>query len=123
MHIRPTFRTILEEESNTIPLNSSCRIRFRHPGYPDNQNILFTLPAQDDPKGGMHHATALTACAIIAGNAFDGYFTQTSDGDPIQTPHGGVLKAPSYYFHPKQKTAGRCMELRLQNLKQLISAR
>ena len=53
-------------------------IRFRHPGYGDqfDQSVLFEVYAFDDNDGasGLHYQMALTACAIVAGNAWNGYF-------------------------------------------------
>ena len=79
-------------------------IRFRHPGYVDNfgQSVLFEIYAFDDNNGspGLHYRTALTACAIVAGNAWDGYFTTRQGGQEIQHPAGQMLSSPQdYYFH------------------------
>ena len=61
-------------------------IEFLHPGYPD-PNILFPLPRVDSQDGtngttifGIFHHTALLACQIVAGNAFDGYLTLDQEG-------------------------------------------
>ena len=58
-------------------------VTFKHPGYPDQfgQNILLTLHAFDDVRGGLHCGTAHIACAIVACNAWDGYFSRTRDGN------------------------------------------
>lgn len=63
-------------------------IRFHHP---DPNDILLTLLAPDHPSGGLHHLTALTACVIVAGNRFDGYFSTAS-----------VLTGGDYCFHVPQ---------------------
>jgi len=56
---------------------SSDDICFHHPGY-HTSNTLLTLPRVDSiavadaaPTYGVHHRTALLACQIIAGNAFN----------------------------------------------------
>ncbi|KAI0100368.1 hypothetical protein GGR51DRAFT_354398 [Nemania sp. FL0031] len=58
-------------------------IKFHHPGYPDPHDILFYLPRLDRSSTflqGVHYGTALTACQIIANNAFDGYLTTDREG-------------------------------------------
>ena len=69
-------------------LHARLPIEFLHPGYPVH-NILFSLPRVDSENGtngtifGIFHRTALLACQIVAGNAFDGYFTGDNiDGIP-----------------------------------------
>ena len=48
--------------------------RFLHPGY-SISNTLLSFPRVDRVEGsatfGVHYGTALLACQIIAGNAFD----------------------------------------------------
>lgn len=70
------------------------RIKFRHPGYANQ--VLIALPAFDN--GGLHYGTALLACAIIAGNRWDGYFKTEVDGDRLDTAFDTVLTEKSYYF-------------------------
>ncbi|KAL8647167.1 MAG: hypothetical protein Q9210_005718 [Variospora velana] len=43
---------------------------------------------------------ALTACAIVAGNKFDGYLSSTATGPPVAHAFNAVLPGPCYYFHP-----------------------
>ncbi|KAK3320549.1 hypothetical protein B0T19DRAFT_477800 [Cercophora scortea] len=75
-------------------------IRFLHPGYADNDNILLILSALDD-GGGVHHETARIACAILADSRWDGYFSLTANGPPLagetDSPDA-VLALPAYYF-------------------------
>lgn len=50
---------------------------------------------------GVHHETARIACAILANNTWDGYFTaNTPDGPavPLDDPDR-ILTADKYYFH------------------------
>ncbi|KAL8913393.1 MAG: hypothetical protein Q9171_001772 [Xanthocarpia ochracea] len=54
--------------------------------------------ASDDPTGGLHHATAHTACAIVAGNRWDGFLSQTPTGTPIEVEAEGLLTDWAYYF-------------------------
>ncbi|MCJ1423921.1 hypothetical protein MMC29_001806 [Sticta canariensis] len=53
-------------------------IKFRHPGYPDHSNILFAFIKSDDD--GIHHETARLACAVVAGNRWDGFLCEDIDG-------------------------------------------
>lgn len=75
-------------------------ISFRHPGY-ERDNILFQLPRLDfagpGSPAGIHHATALLACQIIANNAFDGYFTNR-DGQRIAVEAVDILVDDDYWF-------------------------
>ena len=77
------------------------QIRFRHPGYSDDrlQNVLLTMYAFDHPDGGLHYGTAFLACAIIAGNIFDGYLTDTRDGRKLNLEWDELLVKKNYYFH------------------------
>ncbi|KAI1157949.1 hypothetical protein F5B18DRAFT_643060 [Nemania serpens] len=83
-------------------------INILHPGYRKADNFLFSLPAVDyivDPSNkirswGHHHATALTACGIIANNAFDDvYFSLDQYGqNPIKTPRDSILVPGDYWL-------------------------
>lgn len=73
-------------------------IKFRHPSYPDHSNTLFAFTANDDD--GVHHETARLACAVVAGNRWDGFFCEDMDGQ--RRSIGGpdeILRALNYYFH------------------------
>ncbi|KAL6402742.1 hypothetical protein AUP68_14077 [Ilyonectria robusta] len=80
-------------------------IKLFHPGYhePDqeqydpNGDVLISLPALDD--GGIHHDTAHTACAILAANRWDGYFSHDRSGSmKVRPPQDGILRERSYFF-------------------------
>lgn len=79
---------------------SPRHIRFCHPGYPDSHCSLFFLPALDRPSG-VHHGLALDACAIVADNRWDGYFTLDREGvQRVPTDDMDLsLQADVYYFH------------------------
>ncbi|MCJ1422838.1 hypothetical protein MMC29_000718 [Sticta canariensis] len=85
--------------SSTISVGRGDQITFRHPAYPTFKNVLLRLPALDHPSGGIHHETARIACAIIAGNRWDGYFTEAIDGPRVETHSHGVLQKSNYFFH------------------------
>ncbi|KAK5019448.1 hypothetical protein LTR39_000373 [Cryomyces antarcticus] len=76
------------------------KIAFRHPGYRDEfeQNVLLTLYAFDNHNRGLHYATAHTACALVACNAWEGYLTHTRDGERLQLTADGLLTEKEYYF-------------------------
>ena len=91
--------------SRNVSTNPRHRIRIRHPQYPDENNILLDLLAPDHPNGGLHHALALTACGIIVGNNWEGWFTETKDGLKIELRANELLLRPDYYFHlPSQSS-------------------
>ncbi|MCJ1349575.1 hypothetical protein MMC31_007816 [Peltigera leucophlebia] len=88
-------------------MTSHSHISFRHPGYPDNGdlNVLLRLPTIDSrnqqhrsPKG-VYYDTALVACALIAGNSWDGFFTRTRRSGPIIMGPKDLLLRKSYYFN------------------------
>jgi hypothetical protein len=79
--------------------NPTLRIDFCHPAYNFPHDTLLTLNAFDHPHGGIHHNTALVACAIVANNKWDGYFTETRDGPRINIGRDGILMGRKYYFH------------------------
>ncbi|THW79657.1 hypothetical protein D6D18_09279 [Aureobasidium pullulans] len=56
------------------------------------------LPALDDAQGGVHHETALIACAVVAGNRWDGFLSEQRTGSRVLTPRDGVLRNKEYYF-------------------------
>ena len=93
-----------QKQKRTDIMTKESIIRFRHPGYGDefDQSVLFEIYAFDDNNGspGLHYQTALTACAIVAGNAWNGYFTTRQGGQEIPHPAGQMLSSPQdYYFH------------------------
>lgn len=94
--------------SSTVSLGRGHQITFRHPAYPSFQDVLLRLPALDHPSGGIHHETARIACAIIAGNRWDGYFTEAIDGPHVEIPSHGVLQKSNYFFHVPYPASSRC---------------
>ncbi|KAH7309075.1 hypothetical protein B0I35DRAFT_360195 [Stachybotrys elegans] len=78
-------------------------IRFFHPGYADaggipDFDVLLSLEAFDDRGTGIHYDTAHTACAILANNRWDGYFSHDRHGRLRAQPHDGILREEQYYF-------------------------
>ena len=68
-------------------------MQFRHPGYPDHNDILLVFPALDPTalpstttphSFGLHPETARLACAIAANNRWDGLLSE--DKQPLAVP-------------------------------------
>lgn len=99
--VRPSASSIFPLPSEQLPFNSP-RTTFRHPGYPDSDNVLFSLSPIDN--GGVHHGTALSACIIFACNA-KGYLA-ASRGDPDgDRAYDEILTAPNYYYYASTPAA------------------
>lgn len=103
LHILPRAREAYgRPQHSTDPLvlpPSPRQIRFLHPGYPEEHSLLLVLPALDSPNG-IHHQTALDACAIVADSRWDGFFTLDRRGaERIPTNDMNIsLDAEAYYF-------------------------
>jgi hypothetical protein len=83
-------------------------VTFKHPGYPDqfSQNILLTLHAFDDVRGGLHYKPAHIACAIVACNAWNKYFSRTRNGsDGLNLQHDDLIFDKVLYFHVRWSDA------------------
>jgi hypothetical protein len=86
-----------------IELQSRDAIRFLHPGY-SIHNTLLSLPRVDRIANtttfGVYHRTALLACQIIAGNAFDtSYLTLDKEGQrPVNLLLDDILTENEYYL-------------------------
>jgi hypothetical protein len=50
---------------------------------------LLILPALDN--GGIHYETAHIACAILANNRWDGWFTE-EQGDRVHVPDDRIIR-------------------------------
>jgi hypothetical protein len=80
-------------------------INFRRPSYKDSYNQLLILPALDN--GGIHYETAHIACAILANNCWDGWFTEEQGGDRVYVPDDGILRKQNYYFRVSDHANGK----------------
>lgn len=94
--VRPSASSIFSSVSEQLPFNSP-RTTFRHPGYPDSDNVLFSLSPIDN--GGVHHGTALSACIIFACNV-KGYLAASRDAADGDRAYDEILTAPNYYYYP-----------------------
>ena len=74
------------------------QVSFLHPALEEGQNILFSLLGFDSQEGGLHHGTARIACAIIAGNRWDGFLSLQPNGSRIPETDEDVLLSDRYYF-------------------------
>lgn len=83
-------------------------IYFRHPAFLDPHDILIIIPGLDHPDGGIHHQTALDACAVLANNRYDGWFTEDREGTVrVKIPLDGILQKKNYYFQVSDNYQGR----------------
>lgn len=101
--IRP--KLVIPEPSGPqdISTDPTHEIVFKHPGYPDLSNDLITLPAYDRPNGGFDRDTASTLCGILAGNRWNGFFTEERGGLKVNVD---ILNASTYYYY-LQSSAGK----------------
>lgn len=81
------------------PICSSVidRISIRHPAYESSR--LIELCAFDASGGGLHYRTALLICGIIAGNIWNGWFTDKRHGQRLHMDEESLLKGREYFFH------------------------
>jgi hypothetical protein len=86
------------------------KIKFRHPGYPDDANILLQFSPCDETNG-IHYQTAHVACAIVADNRWDGYFSIDKEGthriEPLNPD--ASLEEDEYYFHVPEGRYENCL--------------
>ena len=102
-------RSVALREAITAPISTahsglddpSRWIKFRHPWYSDalGQNILLNLRPYDSEDGGLQYGIAFSACAIVAGNAWDGWLTETKAGEKLVKDWDDLLLGSNYYFH------------------------
>lgn len=76
-------------------------IIFKHPAHPDEyrQNEFLQLYAWDSLTGGIHPGTAKLACGVVAGSAWNGFFTGNRDGNPSGPRDEDILPDGEYYPH------------------------
>lgn len=74
---RPPFGNPATHKAHPPMFQAEYDIRFRHPAYEGPYDIFIVLPGLDHPEGGIHHQTALLACAVIANNSFSGWLIRS----------------------------------------------
>lgn len=92
------------ESDGSTPLEFGQEVLFRHPGYLSENfdNVILKLPAFDlsgTGVRGIHYGTARLACAIIAGNAWDGYLTTSRKEQKLSLSNDELLVEDEYWFH------------------------
>jgi len=94
--------------SGPIRDSTTCQasVCFRHPGYKDDINQLLLLPVLD--SGGIDYDTAHTACAILAGNRWDGLLAEKANGEGVAVLEDRILRKQYYYFHVSNDPNGKC---------------
>jgi hypothetical protein len=102
--VQDRYRNPMAHSLPPTELLSREAIRFLHPGY-SIQNRLLSLPRVDRVENttttfGVHHRTALLACQIIAGNAFDtSHLTLDKEGQqPVNLLLDDILTEKEYYL-------------------------
>ncbi|KAK7932985.1 hypothetical protein LTR80_011501 [Exophiala xenobiotica] len=72
-------------------------IAFHHPGYPEPAQCFLDLPACDEGST-LSRDVALVACALIACNRYDGYFTLDAAGEERIETTQLACRVNGYYF-------------------------
>ncbi|KAL8724576.1 MAG: hypothetical protein Q9166_007871 [cf. Caloplaca sp. 2 TL-2023] len=101
-HVRPPQTTPQHTQGASTVLTSQQPpwIIVRHPAYLAPGNVLLRLPRIDSTNGAFHQETLRIACGIIAGNRWDGFFTEQSPQGPrISTTQLLLQGSDNYYFH------------------------
>lgn len=96
---RSLYPTPSHPDGGICDTELSCRkVRIHHPAYKDDSYTLIAFIGLDHPAGGIHHETARIACAILAGNRWDGFLTETRTGERIREDSNSILQKSKYYF-------------------------
>lgn len=78
--------------------NTPKQITFLHPGYRPEAQPLLILPACDE-NDTIDHELARVACAIIAGNKFEGFITTDAPGNNRVFKSQLPFTDDGYFFH------------------------
>ncbi|KAM5471087.1 hypothetical protein MauCBS54593_003425 [Microsporum audouinii] len=96
---RSPYPTPSHPDGGICDTELSCRkVSIHHPAYNDDSYTLIAFIGLDHPAGGIHHETARIACAILAGNRWDGFLTETRTGERIREGSNSILQKSKYYF-------------------------
>lgn len=100
---RPCDDTFTSSSSSPAQPQSSRllppkRITIRHPSYDDSENTLLHLLCTDGATDSLYHGFAHTAAAIVAGNRFDGFLSQSRQGIQVTQEYHELLPFGDYYF-------------------------
>ncbi|KAL7925795.1 hypothetical protein ACQKWADRAFT_283006 [Trichoderma austrokoningii] len=101
-------RAKVTERIDFLSRRRERRTKFKHPGYPEPNNVFLTLPQGDYGAStatrklnfGVHHNTARIAYGILAGNHFrTPYFAVNRDAVVgVAAGHEELLTEDEYYF-------------------------
>ncbi|KAI4086474.1 MAG: hypothetical protein LQ344_007520 [Seirophora lacunosa] len=83
---------------------SDYKVELRHPGYELSDYALFEFNAFNHASGGVRQIFALTACSVVAGNKWHGYFSATIAGPPVQDE---ILIGACFFFHDHPHAGGQ----------------
>lgn len=87
-------------------ISPANHIYFLHPHYRPPTNVILVLLAPDGPEGGLEYGFAHSACAVVAGNRWDGVFTRL-DGAPLDFAPGNIMPRGKYFFQIEGSTLER----------------
>lgn len=74
-------------------------IRIHHPAYLPGATLLLRFRGHDSSSGAIDFNLVHTACAVVAGNRFDGYLSRQDVLDAQPLEHVSALEPGNYYFH------------------------
>ena len=99
------MRELFESIKGVVSSTDRHRLKIRHPGYDDPDNVLLDLlqPAIELEEGtkcyGLDIQFVLMACGVVAGNRWDGWLSESKGSEPETKVKNSVLLKESYYFH------------------------
>jgi HNH endonuclease len=104
VQVRPTVAVPVPENltDNTYPPSGRVdRVIIKHPGYEENNDLLSFYVWDNGTNGmGIHFATVILACGIVACNEYNGYISVGKDGsNRITAPDDYLVPPGEYYFH------------------------
>ena len=104
VQVRPTVTVPVPEylTDNTYPPSGRVdRVIIKHPGYEENNDLLSFYAWDNGTNGmGIHFATVILACGIMACNEYNGYISAGKDGsNRITAPDDYLVPPGEYYFH------------------------
>ncbi|EGX87716.1 hypothetical protein CCM_09338 [Cordyceps militaris CM01] len=102
--------------AQALPPHMRSYIRILHPGYISGEDFMLALPRLDEigpldktdasptATHGVHFATMLVACQVVAGNCFEiGYLSYDVQGSrKVDLTSHGILTYGEYFFHVPQ---------------------
>jgi hypothetical protein len=94
-----------------IPSTNSALISFYHPYHREVALLQFRPTEEKGDEYGVHVLTALTACQIVADNAFNGFLSTDQAGEERVDLHpDDVLCNRKYCFHVGKDENGKTID-------------